>query len=923
MSRLLCNLQQPVEDAAGRILEVNDFLEPYLGEQDRPTDPLAPEKNLIIEEGVLLVNFINPNTTFSIAVDEIIQRASDALNGEDIDEATNQTDLKVNILLREQLLDENGNFDLDVSSFSTGALFETTDNDFIEVVLSLQSVRVSNLDQFTQFGLLERIGNYSFSTSFAIPEISFDAEFELVLRPPDETTDEVSFVQTFTTAVTISNIDISLAFLLAIDENRIETLRLGSILDTGSLLECLLSFLYDAEIAVFSVGDMSIDRPTVFGFSSPGFERVVPAAVNTGYDMFRSILNEALPNLVENVVFDTLNEELDKYTAGERDCPEIDYDEMMDFIDFRDLLLPPAEAAALGGSGTQPYGDLAAIAKGFLDNLLDSEDGTGFARINELVIDGWTEDNSGMPGTLVYDGNLIRPIDGNVSSEQLEAELQLRIYNASISGLNTLTEPFELLVPMDGKRTQLNNSATIGSDDRPVRLALTLFFRLRTGDATEYIENELELALEVFGFTVIAPIVAEIIEGIFLSYPIDDVLDFNCILASVRTPAVDVRGVRLPGVEKSLGLTAFELLVDKVKFDVNCLSCTSEKFVEIGELLKKDPESKDVTDTVNSILDLVSDAIGGEFLQYWIDRELIEAPRRCTASSLYEPGANRTEYEDFPALEDDGRAQFLLLSVLLLCGCLMAVAYGIRAWISRIVSKRNEEWLKSLPTKRVLAIFKQQQKEDSREDTLNSLTKSVFRSECVPILVRYFIPLAMLGNAGLFLSGHISQAGAITVTGNLGGEKVELGDIFPFSIADSVIQLWEAEGYFLALVIALFSGVWPYVKLGITGYLWFAPTERVSISRRGNYFVTLDCLSKWSMVDVLLIVASLVMYQKTILSPKLSYLPDDLYSIKLYVQPKVSRKKALESCILIPSKWLTQLAVKSSGDCMPICLPKL
>jgi uncharacterized paraquat-inducible protein A len=46
-----------------------------------------------------------------------------------------------------------------------------------------------------------------------------------------------------------------------------------------------------------------------------------------------------------------------------------------------------------------------------------------------------------------------------------------------------------------------------------------------------------------------------------------------------------------------------------------------------------------------------------------------------------------------------------------------------------------------------------------------------------------------------------------------------------FSLGNSIADMWNAGIYPLALLIAIFSGVWPYIKLVTMLACWFA-TEK-------------------------------------------------------------------------------------------------
>jgi len=152
-------------------------------------------------------------------------------------------------------------------------------------------------------------------------------------------------------------------------------------------------------------------------------------------------------------------------------------------------------------------------------------------------------------------------------------------------------------------------------------------------------------------------------------------------------------------------------------------------------------------------------------------------------------------------------------------------------------------------------------------------------------VVRYLVPLVVLCNIGLFLSGHLNVGGTVKVDGELFGESIVIDRFFEFSIARSTVDLWNAGGRVMAVLILLFSGVWPYTKQLVTLFLWFASPQTVSVSTRGSLLEWLDFLTKWSSVDIFVLIISLVAFRLTIESPTLEFLPPNFYSLEAFVLP--------------------------------------
>ena len=70
---------------------------------------------------------------------------------------------------------------------------------------------------------------------------------------------------------------------------------------------------------------------------------------------------------------------------------------------------------------------------------------------------------------------------------------------------------------------------------------------------------------------------------------------------------------------------------------------------------------------------------------------------------------------------------------------------------------------------------------------------------------------------------------------------------FNFSLVSSVEHMWDGGAYALALLIAILSGAWPYIKLISMLVLWYVP---VRPTLRGNLLGILETLGKWSLIDI-------------------------------------------------------------------------
>lgn len=396
------------------------------------------------------------------------------------------------------------------------------------------------------------------------------------------------------------------------------------------------------------------------------------------------------------------------------------------------------------------------------------------------------------------------------------------------------------------------------------------------------------------------------------SFPVEDIFELDCWLATIPAPLLNAYGLREDNSSPTLGLSELSVLVDDMNFTFDCFNCSTAKLNEITDLLASPGSREDAVESANNVLDFVLSLAGGDdsFLQTRIDRYLVEAPKRCRHSPEYDVNAQASQYESLPSEStSDDNIGFLLALLAATSGVifvLVLTAYTIR-WI---VARRHRKWLESLPQEKVTAIYREQHLADKKAKERNALTQPMVRSKVLPALVRYLVPVVLIANIGLFLSGHLSLGVGVQIYLRIGKEELVVNDFYSFSIAQSANELWNAGAKELAVsvdvwvdglavccvatscrsilalshccliicfhhfqlvvplafqfLMLIFSAVWPYSKQIITLALWFLPPRMVSVSRRGTIFLWLDALAKWSMIDVFVMIVTIIALRVTI-----------------------------------------------------------
>jgi len=86
-------------------------------------------------------------------------------------------------------------------------------------------------------------------------------------------------------------------------------------------------------------------------------------------------------------------------------------------------------------------------------------------------------------------------------------------------------------------------------------------------------------------------------------------------------------------------------------------------------------------------------------------------------------------------------------------------------------------------------------------------------------------------------------------------------NVYNITYGQSISDAWNGGAEFLAILIILFSGIWPYVKNIILVIVWYVP---MTVHRQYSILLWLSRLSKYTLVDVFAVVGILVGVQITL-----------------------------------------------------------
>jgi hypothetical protein len=343
------------------------------------------------------------------------------------------------------------------------------------VEISLNHLRVQGLDSFTLFDIWQPIAPQTIQNTMRWD----DLVLELGINVKNTTT---AVEQQVKVSFSIGDIETTLPLFIALDQDKLGDLELGSFLHTEDILPCLVSALHSVEVTQMLVSIGRLDDPIIEGLMSDTQE-IVSSFTQELFGTYRAQILDVFPTIFDSTVRKLLNGFLSSYIDNAK-CKVHAWSEAAletsdsSFVDFRDLFLSAAVSRTYGGAGNSQYGDLFRTALGIVQGLVLKVDSIDhMSAMNDVLIGPLTRSQSSQTGSLVFPGSLFDQ-GTRVRVGGLDAQIQLRASDARIDNLDTVSSPLFILDPVRNEQFELNNTATFGKGERPLHFAVRFLISL-------------------------------------------------------------------------------------------------------------------------------------------------------------------------------------------------------------------------------------------------------------------------------------------------------------------------------------------------------------------------------------------------------------------------------------------------------------
>jgi len=626
-----------------------------------------------------LLNFQEQDTSTGRWINELIRKGVKSSN-EIILSLSNgvpQEELQVNQWLRNFALeDDSGALVLTSSSsshngFPGGGILYDGEDLVTHTTIILDRVKLLGLDTLMKFSPLEAIGKYTLETNLAWRYLALEVDVCVTVRPSTrqdsviETTTGSSATEIVEKVKMILGVDGLMAgasLMIALNQTALEnSIELGSLLKSRqAAADCFLSTILDLEFATLSLEVTNdILTPSIEGLVSPGLDRLVSEGMDASFLLYKKILLEAAPIYFQDKLRPMLTQKLlheyilsynqvisdDFYKGGKntRKClpwrtSEADVEDSNKTVDFRDLLLPIETAVALGGSGSASYGDLfsTTLVPYINEELLDTD------TLNAQLIPTVTKEQSGKEGVLEFN-DVFQYLDAS-SSSPLYDTLNFQISKITISNLDTVQGPLELMQPTDSSNVLWNRFALNAVAD-PLNNGLrflNITFRMNLGidgdDSPLLMTNEVDFSLSIPSTSFSVGILANLKEKSLLQFPLKNIANPYCWFAALGSPTENNEEVKADSTE-DLAISSLSFSLSTFYMASTCVSASSPGCDSISEVIDH-LEDADLAlsfrgSIINTVLDITTSFLEG----LDITGTIKESATHCPHSEFYDPEA--------------------------------------------------------------------------------------------------------------------------------------------------------------------------------------------------------------------------------------------------------------------------------------------
>jgi hypothetical protein len=729
---------------------------------------------------------------------------------------------RVNAILRDYVLDDSGYLELELEDIS----FTT-----LGVSISIPKVRIGGLDTITTIEPLVVLDPLKMRTALHLEELTLTLHYDVT------TAENIAIDQAWLTYAA-KDVFFDIDTKIALNTTEIGHIRMGSLFHASDIMNCMMRGVQAFEVTKLNLTLGELESSTVDGSFSSDLQGELSGILDSLHKEYQNEILLGVPLIVGSTMREILNAMIPNIVElRAMDCPAPPEFPSDGLIDFRELFLPDLDSERLGGNGSSPYGDLFQIVY----NILDKEVMQTGESNDRPVLNDWleemTKNQSNSTGTINVVGKALDKTSA-VQIADLRANFTVELSDVLIQNLDSVGDPLYFLKPVDREANVLDNQLSFGVDSEPLRFNGTLVFSIDDG-ADMNIRNEVEVSFSVKDVTVQTSILLRLLENSISSFPLEDISNMNCWVATILPTSSEggiLEGVQILDQVYSTGDFAM---------NISCKSCTSPDF---DKLLMSLYEPHDVTAAVR---EQTSSLMDSEYVQRFLNEVLVESKMRCPHHPESDLDIESLGITDSSVISDTSpekkkNPMYFSIANSVVASCLIIV--GILGKF--MLARGNKKWIGSLSTEGQFLFRCQQDKQQGIDKWLDENTTSLFSSSFIPKSIRWGVPILLLINTVLYLVGHFGLLSIVNLDITFAGESFTIDQFLEFRFLESTKKTYDSGGAEMIILLWIFTGIWPYIKLLISLAIWMAPPEYLTVRRRRTIIVWIDALARLSIIDI-------------------------------------------------------------------------
>lgn len=730
--------------------------------------------------------------------------------------------------------------ELKLLAFGPGAVAKIPIESLGAVVkLGLKTLDISGLNQFDSFHFLGPTANpYSLNTSISTRKLNITLGAYVEAITTSGTISGGNLTENFKINIALGNLAIQADTLLAMYENVTRNVEMGQLVEVGCLARAIHSVNFTNLVASFSIENLEIIA------EGAGVESELDNAIDDILAVFLDSYDTIVPDVVRGLLMKPIRTRLNT-----------------------ELNLAIQNFSTTACNPPKPS------SKEFIDWKNGTLNQT-FSMVNKLMnVAGPLSINWVMKQILNADDSGTSRKQGEVFRIQVQSDLIVSVRDVDFAGVTSFFN-FSVLNAIDHETL----TSSIGFAERHHPLNLSLWFDfIIPGQPVDSIRLEVDISM----LRLLATGVFQVRENDFAHLKLGQLSNVDCVATSMGKGAF---------TELDLNVEDFHIRIHGGHSDsLHRLEDNIPNFDKLSSEL------------INFVFDLASPFVEN-IVNSYVDQKIYEGPYVCANEPV--PSSDESSKDMIAGLKTTWFAMVVVISGFVAIGGISLFCYRRRKKSigKSLTTSLNDASIYGMQTESMNAFDEDEKKSLTGEEQViiegSVITPPLHKTktfppwDClaahpnIPIICRFGVPLILAGNIACFIVANTTVGAGVVVKIRAGSIEDTLPSLFEFSLGNTIRDMWIAGVYPLSLLVAIFSGGWPYLKLMLMQACWLFPLGWLNKDRRESLLMVLDALGKWSMIDTFVLALMLVAFHFTITNPG-TEIGTTFLDVRVIVQPDI------------------------------------